>query len=96
MTTEQGLCLGIPRWMVLAAPDDVAQIAALVDAMRLPTDAMRRRALRQELRLWRHEVWDRIVTRRPRADHGLRPSKVARATGYRTDSVRHADARRKT
>lgn len=92
MTTADATRLAIPRWMALAAPDDVAQIVALVDAMRLPTEALRRRQLRHELRVWRHEVWDRVVTRRPRADAALRPSKRA-TSGYRTDSERHRAAR---
>ena len=31
MSTAEATARGIPRWMVLAMPDDVAQIAALVD-----------------------------------------------------------------
>ena len=31
MTTEQAVALGVPRWMVLAMPQDVDQIVALAN-----------------------------------------------------------------
>lgn len=84
MTTASAVAAGIPRWIALALPEDAAQEVALV-AVEYPhlTDAARLALLRQRMRVLRHEIWDRIVTRIPRADPGLRPSKLARRRGYR-------------
>lgn len=72
------------RWLWLALPDDYEQEVALSHLLypRL-TEAARREHVSYRLRLLRHEVWDRYITRRPRVPPGLRPSKLARRTGYR-------------
>ena len=81
----------IPRWMRLAMPDDVAQIAALVD-LGYRTPAQRAEALRYELRELRRTQWERKPCKPARRPSALRPSK--RASGYRTDSTQHRLARR--
>lgn len=88
---------GVPhRWLWLALPDDCRQEAAIVDWMfpRLSPHT-RRTMLSYRLRKLRHEVWDRHITRTPKAPSDLRPSKLQRAAGYRTDSARHQTARLK-
>ena len=84
----------ICRWMWLALPEDCQQIAALTlwQYPQLTSKALEA-ILRYQFRVLRHEVWDREISRKPRADPGLRPSRIARRTGYRTDSARHSAAR---
>lgn len=94
MTTLQAVQAGAPRWMALALPDDVAQEVALVDLTypRL-TRAARCEMVRYRMRCLRVEVWERRPCRRPGVPAGLRPSKLATRTGYRTDSAAHREAR---
>lgn len=80
----------IPRWMRLAMPDDVAQIAALVD-LEYHTSAQRAVALRHELRELRRTQWERKPRRPARKPACLRPSK--RASGYRHDAQMKRAAR---
>lgn len=94
MTTQQAVKRNIPRWLVLALPDDVEQIVAMVD-FQYHTPAMRRVALTYELRKLRREVWDRQPSHRIKTPAALRPSKLAKAQGYRTDTARHVVARKK-
>lgn len=84
----------VPRWIRLAMPEDVAQEIALA-ALTGRTDAQRRDALQYRLRELRRTQWDRTPRRPARVPHGLRPSKLATATGYRTDSAAHREARLK-
>lgn len=83
-----------PHWMRLAMPDDVAQIIAIV-MWQYRTPAQRRAALWYELRELRRTQWDREPQRKTRHPRILRPSKIAQATGYRTDRARHVVARAK-
>ena len=94
MTTLQAVQIGIPRWMALALPEDCDQEVALVDLMhpRL-TPLARREMIAYRMRRLRVEVWERRPCRTPRVPPGLRPSKLATRTGYRTDSVAHREAR---
>jgi hypothetical protein len=84
------------RWLWLALPEDCAQEAALV-AVEYPqlTEAARWELLQYRLKVLRHEVWDRQPRRRPRKPVGLRPSKLKKRSGYRRDSRRKSEARRK-
>lgn len=79
------------RWYWLALPDDANQCLALARLMHR-TEHRQAVALDYLLRTLRHEVWDRQPTRRPRKPAQLRPSRDNRATGYRRDSDRHAQA----
>ena len=81
----------IPRWMRLAMPEDVAQIAAMVD-LEYRTPEQRMAALRYELRELRRTQWERKPCKPARRPSALRPSK--HASGYRTDSLQHKLARR--
>jgi len=84
----------VHRWLWLALPDDCQQEAAIVEWLYSQYPASTRRTmLSYRLRQLRHEVWDRDLTRSPKAPSSLRPSKLARCTGYRTDSARHHQAR---
>ena len=86
---------GVPhRWLWLALPDDCQQEAAIIEWLysQYP-ESTRRTMLSYRLRQLRHDVWDRWPTRGPKAPSALRPSKLARITGYRRDSVRHHQAR---
>ena len=80
----------IPRWMRLAMPDDVAQIAAMVELM-YHTPAQRATALRHELRELRRTQWERKPTRPARRPSALRPSK--RTSGYMRDAQMKRAAR---
>lgn len=80
----------IPRWMRLAMPEDVAQIAALVD-WQYRTPAQRAKALRYELRELRRTQWERTPHKPARRPSALRPSK--RASGYIADAQRKSTAR---
>ena len=94
MTTLQAVQIGVPRWMALALPDDADQEVALVDILypRL-TPLARRQMIQYRMRRLRVEVWERRPCRTPRIPPGLRPSKLATRTGYRTDSAAHREAR---
>lgn len=94
MTTSEAVTLGVPRWMVLAMPEDVTQVVAMVH-YQYCSAAQQRVALRYELRKLRREVWERSPTRPIKTPHLLRPSKVARVTGYRSNSEAHKVASRK-
>lgn len=94
MTTREAVERRIPRWLVLALPDDVDQVVAMVE-FQYHTPTMRRVALTYELRKLRREVLDRQPRRQIKAPAALRPSKVAKAQGYRTDATRHSVARKK-
>lgn len=80
----------IPRWMRLAMPEDVAQIAALVD-LEYQTPVQRAAAIRYELRELRRTQWDRTPHKPVRRPSALRPSK--RASGYLADGQRKSTAR---
>lgn len=80
----------IPRWMRLAMPEDVAQIAAMVD-LEYRTPAQRTEALRYELRELRRTQWERKPRRAARKPSCLRPSK--RASGYMHDAQMKRAAR---
>ncbi len=87
----------IPRWMRLAFPED-AQQEMVVIRLEHPdglTPSAARALLRYRLAILRYEVWDREIRRRPRARANLRPSKLAKARGYRHDFARHSIARRR-
>ena len=86
----------ICRWMWLALPEDANQEVAIarVEHPTLPPRALEQ-VIRHRLHVLRHQVWDRTPTRIPSAPSGLRPSKLARHTGYRTDSAAHREARQK-
>jgi hypothetical protein len=82
------------RWLWLALPDDCRQEQAIIDWLYAAfPQRTRRTMLSYRLRQLRHEVWDREPTRGPKAPPALRPSKLARITGYRQDSTRHSQAR---
>jgi hypothetical protein len=94
MTTLEAVQIGVPRWLALALPDDAAQEVALVDLMHPHlTPRARREMIAYRMRCLRVEVWERRPSRTPRVPHGLRPSKLAARTGYRTDSAAHREAR---
>ena len=84
----------ICRWLWLALPEDAQQEVAIV-LWQYPslTPRAREAVIRYRLSRLRHEVWDRGPTRAPRAPHGIRPSKLAKRTGYRRDSAAHREAR---
>lgn len=90
MTTAEATTLGIPRWMVLAMPEDVGQIVALAE-MEYATPAQRRAARNYYLRELRRTQWDRQPRKPAVRPSSLRPSKAA--TGYRTNSAAHITAR---
>jgi len=90
MTTMDAARLNIPRWMVLAMPEDVDQIVALV-RIEYRTPAQQRAAMMYYLRELRRTQWDRRPSRRARKPACLRPSK--RASGYRRDPEAHKNAR---
>lgn len=84
--------LDLGRWYALALPEDVTQEWELSLLLgRTPQQVAD--IFRYRLRLLRHEVWDIVPTRVPRAPSSLRPSKMQRATGYRTDSARKSSVR---
>ena len=90
MTTAEATSLNIPRWMVLAMPDDVDQIVA-VSKLVYHTPVQQRAARDYWLRELRRTQWDRAPRRPSNKPPCLRPSKVA--GGYRTDSGAHRQAR---
>lgn len=86
--------LYIPPWIRLAMPEDVAQEIALA-ALMGRTTVQRRHALQYRLRELRRVQWDRVPRKPTAMPPSLRPSRIARITGYRTDSVAHRQARLK-
>lgn len=92
ITTFDAVKLGIPRWMVLAMPDDVTQIVALVN-LEYHTPRQRKTALNYYLKCLRRNQWDREPRKQVSKPAALRPSKIA--SGYRTDSTAHQKARLK-
>ena len=83
----------ICRWMWLALPEDVQQEVAIA-LLEYPdlTASARERLIRYRLAQLRHQVWDREISRVPRAPAGVRPSKLAKSSGYRTNSAAHREA----
>ncbi len=81
-------------WLWRVLPDDCDQELALLD-LQYPhlTPRARMEMLSYRLRTLRHQVWDREVTRIPRALDSLRPSKLTKRTGYRKSSAAHQAAR---
>lgn len=79
-----------PHWMVLAMPDDVAQIRALVE-IEYRTPTQRATAFRYYLRCLRRDQWERRPCKPIKRPSALRPSK--KASGYRTDSDAHRSTR---
>lgn len=94
LTTMEAVAMGVPRWIALAAPDDGRQIVELVKAMYLPTKHQFQAELRYQFGVWRHEVWNRAPSKRPKRPASLRPSKQ-KTSGYRTDKAAHQAARQK-
>jgi len=92
VTIEQ--VLARKRWMRLALPDDVEQCVALAQII-ARTPHSQAVALDYLLRQLRHEVWDRHISGAPSRPANLRPSKLAKASGYRTDPERKRTARAK-
>ena len=89
------IAYGMPvaKWIRLAMPDDVAQEIALAGLIGR-TEAQRRDALRFALRNLRRTQWERRPCKPAKTPASLRPSKIARITGYRTDSAAHSRARK--
>ena len=92
LTTAEATAMGIPRWMVLAMPEDVAQIVAM-SSIEFQTPAQRRAARDFYLRELRRTQWERGPRKPTRRPSCLRPSK--QTSGYRTQSSAHVAARRK-
>jgi hypothetical protein len=92
ITTAQAVAIGVPRWMVLAMPDDVSQIVALAD-IEYATPGQRRAARNYYLRELRRTQWERRPCRPAKRPACLRPSR--NTSGYRTDSAAHREARLK-
>jgi len=90
MTTMEATRLNIPRWMVLAMPEDVEQIVALI-TVEYRTPAQRQVALLYYLRELRRTQWERGPRKPAVKPSLLRPSKAS--SGYRTDSDAHKKAR---
>jgi hypothetical protein len=95
MTTLDAIQYGIPRWMALShLSEDLEQILALVD-LEYRTPAQRNMAIQYYVRELRRTQWERKPQAPTRKPSGLRPSKVASASGYRTNSAAHRIARLK-
>ena len=94
MTTLQAIQIGVPRWMALALPEDCDQEVALLD-IEYPqlTPIARREMIRYRMSVLRRQVWERRPVPAARRPAGLRPSKLATRTGYRSDSAAHREAR---
>jgi len=86
MTTAQAVAHGIPRWLVLAMPEDVDQVVALAN-LEYQTPAQRLAARDYYLRCLRRDQWDRRPRPPVKRPSSLRPSKYA--SGYRTDPQAH-------
>jgi hypothetical protein len=84
----------ICRWLWLALPEDAQQEVSIV-LWQYPSLTARAReaVIRYRFAKLRHEAWDRRPTRVPLIPHGIRPSKLAKCSGYRTDSAAHRTAR---
>lgn len=84
------------RWIWLALPEDAQQEAALAIYQHPTlTPLAMEHVIRHRLHILRHEVWDRQVGRIPRTPPSIRPSKLARMTGYKRDSARKREVRMK-
>lgn len=92
LTTAQAVVIGIPRWMVLAMPDDVTQIAHLAE-IEYATPAQRSASRRYYIRELRRTQWERRPCKPARKPSILRPSK--RTDGYRNSASGHSAARMK-
>lgn len=92
MTIEEVLVR--KRWMRLALPDDVQQCIALAKLM-APTPHRQAVALDYLLRELRYEAWDKFPSKKAWRPQLLKPSALARCTGYMTDSERKRQAREK-
>lgn len=90
MNTLQAAQLGIPRWMVLAMPEDVGQIVELAN-LEYVTPRQRQAARDYYLRCLRRDQWERRPCKPVRRPKLLRPSK--RASGYRTNAEAHQSTR---
>lgn len=94
MTTLQAVQAGIPRWMALAMPEDVAQELAL-STLIAHTAAQRRDWLAYRMRELRRTQWERRPCKPAHVPSSMRPSKLAGITGYRIDPTAHRQARQK-
>ena len=94
MTTLEAVQAGVPRWMVLAMPEDVDQIIAL-STLEYATPAQRRAARDWYLRELRRTQWERRPCKPAAKPSCLRPSKSAASSGYRTNPAAHRTARLK-
>lgn len=84
----------IPRWYLLALPDDTIQLVRFVEWYHGNRSVnVRNKILKYELAVLRYEVWDRIPKCKPKAIPELKPSKMARVTGYRKNSERKREVR---
>lgn len=74
----------VPKWIRLALPEDVNQEISL-SYLEYPnlTKKARQELITQKLRILRYEVWDREIRKKPKTPYSLRPSKLAKAKGYR-------------
>lgn len=86
----------IARWMWLALPEDCQQEVSIV-LWQHPSLTPRaiEAVIRYRFARLRHEVWNREPSRTPRAPMAIRPSKLAKSKGYRTNSAAHRVARLK-
>jgi hypothetical protein len=92
MTTIEAMRMGIPRWMILAMPEDVEQIVVLA-CLEYRTPAQQRAARRYYLRELRRTQWERHPCKPTLKPSILRPSKSS--SGYRTNPGAHRTARLK-
>jgi hypothetical protein len=96
MNTLQAAQLGIPRWMVLAMPEDVEQIVYLAH-LEYRTPAQRREARKWYLKELRRTQWDRVPRRKHNKPDCLKPSACDRPSrarsGYRTNIEAHKSTR---
>jgi hypothetical protein len=84
----------IYRWMWIWSPEDCAQCVALAHLMcgRGAAQGAVEEAVRYLLRQLRREVWDIMPGRSPKRPRALKPSRVARRSGYRTWKSRKNNA----
>lgn len=73
------------RWMWIWSPEDCSQCVALAHLMcgRGAAQGAVAETVKYLLRQFRREVWDTLSGRRPRHPRALKPSRLARRTGYR-------------
>lgn len=90
ITTLQAMQLNIPRWIVLALPDDVSQIIELVN-LEFNTPHRRKVALQYYIKELRRTQWDRIPTKRPKKPGEMKKSR--QTSGYRYKN--HTESRLK-